>query len=186
MSPDPFPGFNTSISPCKPKSVGHLGITSPDWRTAPAIHPNYLVRPVRYRSKCWPAPLSAAAGRDAQPRRRRSTSELKPGRRRNRMTTGRGHQGAQLFRLPSGRHLPHGAGRCAAPWSIRRLRVHGMDRPAGGRCLDFPAHHRPATLMRPSIMVGERAAEIILGAPQTIAQGPGHCGDVVPVRARCQ
>ena len=42
MSPDPFPGFSTSISPCKPKSVGHLELAAPDWRKAPLIQPNAL------------------------------------------------------------------------------------------------------------------------------------------------
>jgi choline dehydrogenase len=45
MSPDPFAGFSTSISPCKPKSVGHLELSSPDWRAPPPLHPNYLSDP---------------------------------------------------------------------------------------------------------------------------------------------
>jgi len=42
MSPDPFPGFITSVSPCRPTSRGHLAIISSDPHLAPAIHPNYL------------------------------------------------------------------------------------------------------------------------------------------------
>lgn len=42
MSPDPFPGFLLGFNPCKPTSRGHLQIQSPDPMAAPAIHPNYL------------------------------------------------------------------------------------------------------------------------------------------------
>jgi choline dehydrogenase len=45
MSPDPFPGFSTSISPCKPRSIGYLELASPDWRSAPRIQPNALSDP---------------------------------------------------------------------------------------------------------------------------------------------
>ena len=39
---DPFSGFTTSVSPCRPTSRGYLEIKSSDPRTAPLIHPNYL------------------------------------------------------------------------------------------------------------------------------------------------
>ena len=42
MSPDPFPGFHTSVSPCHPTSRGHLAISSSDPKAPPVIHPNYL------------------------------------------------------------------------------------------------------------------------------------------------
>ncbi|WP_282063139.1 GMC family oxidoreductase [Roseobacter litoralis] len=42
MSPDPFPGFLMGFNPCKPTSVGHLQIQSPDPMAAPLIYPNYL------------------------------------------------------------------------------------------------------------------------------------------------
>jgi choline dehydrogenase len=42
MRPDPFPGFITSVSPCRPTSRGHLRIRSADPRAAPLIQPNYL------------------------------------------------------------------------------------------------------------------------------------------------
>ncbi|MSP81970.1 MAG: choline dehydrogenase [Alphaproteobacteria bacterium] len=41
MSPDPFPGFYTSISPCRPESLGFLRIGSADPHVPPVIHPNY-------------------------------------------------------------------------------------------------------------------------------------------------
>jgi choline dehydrogenase len=42
MTPDPFRGFLMGFNPCKPTSVGHLQIKSPDPFVAPEIHPNYL------------------------------------------------------------------------------------------------------------------------------------------------
>jgi choline dehydrogenase len=42
MSPDAFPGFSTSISPCRPTSRGQLGLVSRDPRVAPAIQLNLL------------------------------------------------------------------------------------------------------------------------------------------------
>lgn len=42
MHPDPFAGFILSISPCRPTSRGYLRLRSPDPSSAPEIHPNYL------------------------------------------------------------------------------------------------------------------------------------------------
>jgi choline dehydrogenase len=39
---DPFSGFTTSVSPCRPTSRGHLEVKSSNPREAPLIHPNYL------------------------------------------------------------------------------------------------------------------------------------------------
>jgi choline dehydrogenase len=45
MQPDDFPGFSTSVSPCRPTSTGHVAIASPDPAAAPLIAPNYLSTP---------------------------------------------------------------------------------------------------------------------------------------------
>jgi choline dehydrogenase len=42
MRPDPFPGFCTSVSPCRPTSRGSVRIRSADPFEAPAIEPNML------------------------------------------------------------------------------------------------------------------------------------------------
>ena len=42
MKPDPFPGFCTSISPCRPTSRGFVRIRSADPNDAPAIEPNMM------------------------------------------------------------------------------------------------------------------------------------------------
>lgn len=45
MKPDPFPGFSLSVSPCRPRSRGHVAIRSGDPHVAPEIAPNYLSDP---------------------------------------------------------------------------------------------------------------------------------------------
>ena len=42
MNPDPFPGFLIGFNPCKPTSKGYLNIKSPDPFKVPEMHPNYL------------------------------------------------------------------------------------------------------------------------------------------------
>ena len=42
ISPDPFPGFLIGYNPCKPTSTGQINIVSPDPACAPSIQPNYL------------------------------------------------------------------------------------------------------------------------------------------------
>ena len=42
MNPDPFPAFRLGYAPCKPTSMGHLQIRSPDPAVPPEMQPNYL------------------------------------------------------------------------------------------------------------------------------------------------
>ena len=42
LNPDPFPAFRLGFSPCKPTSVGHLALRSPDPAEPPIMHPGYL------------------------------------------------------------------------------------------------------------------------------------------------
>lgn len=42
INPDPFPGFLIGFNPCKPTSTGHIQITSADPFDAPDIQPDYL------------------------------------------------------------------------------------------------------------------------------------------------
>ena len=44
--PHTFSAFTASVLQLRPESAGHLALTSPDWRAAPAIHPNYLATPL--------------------------------------------------------------------------------------------------------------------------------------------
>jgi choline dehydrogenase len=163
MSPDPFPGFSTSVSPCKPKSVGHLAVTSPDWRAAPEIHPNYLADPfdlqqlldgARYLRRLAATPSLAAV----------IDSEMTPGAAAQSdddlIADIRARSYSVFHPVGTCRMGPDPADTVVDP----KLRVHGL---AGLRVADasiFPVITSGNT-NAPAIMVGERAAEFILGAP---------------------
>ncbi|MFZ5676233.1 MAG: GMC family oxidoreductase [Pseudomonadota bacterium] len=160
MNPDPFPGFYTSISPCKPKSTGHLEIRSPDAREAPAIYPNYLSDPediavmveaARFLRRIGEAP-SLAAVIDA---------ELKPG-----PQVESDEAFADDIRNRS-YSVFHPVGTCRMGPDPRssvvdpQLRVHGV---SALRVIDaaiFPTITSGNT-NAPSIMVGEKGAALLL------------------------
>jgi choline dehydrogenase len=159
MKPDPFAGFCTSISPCKPKSEGYLEIKSPDWRTYPAIHPRYLSDPediatmigaARFLRKLGDAPSFAAV----------IEAELKPG-----QLIETDDDFARDIRERS-YSVFHPVGSCRmgpdplASVVDSRLRVHGIE---SLRVIDasiFPTITSGNT-NAPSIMVGERGAELV-------------------------
>ncbi|MGE0239118.1 MAG: GMC family oxidoreductase [Parvibaculaceae bacterium] len=160
MSPDPFSGFCTSISPCKPKSAGHLEIRSSDWRTHPAIHPNYLseaedvatmVEAARFLRRLGDAPSFASV----------IEMELKPGKA---VETDADFARDIAERAYSVFH-PVGSCRMGPDPSSSvvdpRLRVHGIE---GLRVIDasiFPTITSGNT-NAPAIMVGEKGASLIL------------------------
>ncbi len=160
LSPDPFPGFYTSISPCKPKSLGHIEIKSPDWQVHPAIHPHYLSEPddlsvmvtaARFLRKLGCAPSLAAV----------IDTELKPGK-----SIAADEELAEDIRNRA-YSVFHPVGTCrmgpdpASSVVDPRLRVHGLE---NLRVIDasiFPTITSGNT-NAPSIMVGERAVNLIL------------------------
>jgi choline dehydrogenase len=160
MSPDPFPGFITSVSPCRPTSRGHLRIVSSDPRAAPAIHPNYLstshdvaelLEGARFLSLLAAAP--SLAGIIAE--------ELKPGPAvrsdAERIADIRARAYSVFHPVSTCRMGPHPADSVVDP----RLRVHGM---AGLRVIDasiFPAVTSGNT-NAPSMLVGEKGADLVL------------------------
>jgi choline dehydrogenase len=160
MSPDPFAGFCTSISPCKPKSAGYLEIKSPDWRAHPVIHPHYLsaledvdtmVEAARFLRKLGHAPSFASV----------IETELKPGKQ---VETDQEFATDIRERAYSVFH-PVGSCRMGPDASSAvvdaKLRVHGIE---GLRVIDasiFPTITSGNT-NAPSIMVGERGAGLIL------------------------
>lgn len=164
MSPDPFPGFYTSISPCKPKSTGHLEIRSPDWRDHPAIHPNYLSDPddlglmveaARFLRRLGAAPSFASV----------IETELKPG---NSVATDGEFASDIRARAYSVFH-PVGTCRMGPDPSSSvvdpRLRVHGIE---GLRVIDasiFPTITSGNT-NAPAIMVGEKGVSLVLAGAQ--------------------
>ncbi len=160
MNPDPFAGFCTSISPCKPKSEGYLEIKSPDWRTYPAIHPRYFPSPKI--SRPWSKRRASCAGwamrRALPPSSRRSLSLAKGSKR---MTTSPATFASRAYSVfhPVGscRMGPDASASVVDPC----LRVHGIE---GLRVIDasiFPTITSGNT-NAPSIMVGERGAELVL------------------------
>jgi choline dehydrogenase len=162
MSPDPFSGFCTSISPCKPKSTGHLEIASHDWHVHPAIHPNYLSEPedlatiitaARFLRKLGEAPSLAAV----------IDGELKPGKSvatdRELAEDIRNRAYSVFHPVGTCRMGPNASSSAVDP----RLRVHGL---ASLRVIDasiFPIITSGNT-NAPAIMVGERGASFVLEA----------------------
>ncbi len=160
MSPDPYPGFLLSASPCRPESRGHLQIRSADPFQAPAIHPNYLatrrdidemLAGVRFLRKLAAAPALS----------RVIVEELKPGpavqSEEALIDDIRSRAGTVFHPVSTCRMGPDGRDTVVDP----RLRIHGLD---GIRVVDasiFPAVTSGNT-NAPAIMVGEKGADLIL------------------------
>ncbi len=160
LSPDPYPGFLLSVSPCRPDSRGHLQIRSPDPFVAPAIHPNYLstqhdvgemLRGVHFLRKLAAAPALAAVIEE----------ELKPGPavQGDEALIGdiRQRAGTVFHPVSTCRMGPAGAGTVVDP----RLRVHGLEALRVCDASIFPSITSGNT-NAPAIMVGEKGADLIL------------------------
>ena len=159
MAPDPFPGFLMGFNPCRPTSEGHLGITSPDPMAAPEIHPNYLS--TDHDCELMVAGLKLVRRIAASKAMREGISaELFPG-------EALADDDALLdYARSTGWTVFHPSGTCRMGRDPdqavvdTRLRVHGV---RGLRVADasiFPIIPT-ANTNAPSIMVGERAAELI-------------------------
>ncbi|HEX9446413.1 MAG TPA: GMC family oxidoreductase N-terminal domain-containing protein [Dongiaceae bacterium] len=160
MNPDPFPGFSISVSPCKPRSQGHLELRTPDYRESPLIHPNYLADPFDQRQLVDGARFLRRLA--ASPSLSRVIdAELKPG--------VNVQSDAELLNDIRERSYSvfHPVGTCrmgpdpSTSVVDPRLRVHGI---AGLRVVDasiFPEITSGNT-NAPTIMVGERGAALIL------------------------
>jgi len=160
MNPDPFPGFLLGFSPCRPTSRGHVLARSPDPFAAPEIRPNYL------STEADRAVMLEGAHfirRLAETPAMRAIIEAE-------ITPGAQAQGDEAMRA----HI------CDNAWSVfhasctcrigsdpetsvvdPRLRVHGV---AGLRVVDasvFPSV-TSGNINAPTIMVAERAADLIL------------------------
>lgn len=160
MKPDPFSGFSTSVSPCRPTSRGYLQIRSADPKAAPAIVPNYLstdhdvaemLAGVKFLRRLAAAPTFAAL----------IDEELKPG--------AQAQSDADLIADIRARAYSvfHPCGTCrmgpdpANAVVDHRLRVHGL---VGLRVIDasiFPAVTSGNT-NAPAMMVGEKGASLVL------------------------
>ncbi|MBV9112099.1 MAG: GMC family oxidoreductase N-terminal domain-containing protein [Hyphomicrobiales bacterium] len=160
LQPDPFPGFVTSVSPCRPTSRGYVEIRSGDPSAPPAIQPNslsteedlaQLLAGARFLRK-----LASTASLKAV-----IAQELRPG---------RAHEGEDELRADiraRAYSVFHPCGTCrmgpsAAQCVVdERLRLHGL---AGLRVVDasvFPTLPS-GNINAPCLMVGAKGADIII------------------------
>lgn len=160
MSPDPFPGLLLGVNPCRPTSRGHLQIRSPDPMVAPLIQPNYLstewdmnltLKGIKLLRKLAAAPAFRAIIKD----------EIKPG------TDIISDQDLTTFARAHAWTVFHPSCTCrmgddpASAVVDSRLRVHGFDKLRVADASVFPSVPTGNT-NAPTIMVGEKAAEMIL------------------------
>jgi len=160
MKPDDFSGFSTSVSPCRPQSRGHVAIRSSDPAVAPVIAPNYLSAPEDLATMLTGAKFLRRLA--ATPTFTETIAEeLKPG------ATHVSDEALIADIRARAYSVFHPCGSCRMGPDARsavvdaKLRVHGFD---GLRVVDasiFPAI-TSANINAPSMMVGERAAELML------------------------
>jgi choline dehydrogenase len=161
MQPDPFPGFLLGSNPCRPTSEGYLQIRSNDPFEAPEIHPNYLATPedrqlmidgVRLTRRIAAAKSLASV----------IDEELRPG---LEVTS---DDDLLAYVREQAWTVFHPSGTCRMGVDPARsvvdsnLKVHGV---SGLRVADasiFPIIPSGNT-NAPAIMVGEKAADLILG-----------------------
>jgi choline dehydrogenase len=161
MKPDPFSGFSTSVSPCRPLSRGYVAIRTPDPAAAPKIEPNYLSAPEDVETLLTGARFLCGLA-ETPTFKTLVDRELKPG--------GDRHSDAALIDDIRQRAYSvfHPSGTCRMGLDPAdcvvdpALRVHGV---AGLRVADasiFPTVPSGNT-GAPAMMVGEKASELILG-----------------------
>ena len=162
MSPDPFSGFLVGVSNCHPTSRGQLAIRSADPFAAPEIQPNYLSTEEDARELVEAAHfLRRLAG--TGPMREIIKHEIRPG-----ADIVSDEDLLADIRQRSG-SVFHPCGTCAMgpdpATSVvdARLRVHGIN---GLRVVDASIIPRitSGNINAPTIMVGEKGADLILAA----------------------
>jgi choline dehydrogenase len=160
MSPDPFPGFSTSASPCRPTSEGHVQIASANPAQAPLIHLNLmstdhdveeLLAGARFLRRLAATPaLSSIIDAELKPGPSiQSDDELIADIRARAYSVFHPVGTCRMGPDPSDAVVDH------------RLRVHGL---AGLRVIDasvFPTLTSGNT-NAPAIMVGEKGADLVL------------------------
>ncbi|MEO3417034.1 GMC family oxidoreductase N-terminal domain-containing protein [Roseovarius sp. CAU 1744] len=161
LAPDKFPGLLIGISNCHPKSRGHLQIRSADPFAAPEIHPGYLSAPEDLDELAEGAEMiRRIAG--SQPLAKSIRREVLPG---ADVTDRDAIREDIRQRLGT---VFHACGTCAmgpdrAAGAVvdARLKVHGV---GGLRVADASIFPRitSGNLNAPAIMVGEKAAQMIL------------------------
>ncbi len=169
MNPDPYPAFQIGISQCRPTSRGYLRLKSPDPLTPPEIQPNYLSTAFDLQENLEAVKfLRTLAGTPTM--KSLIDLEIEPGPDAvddNALTAHFRERGGTVF---------HPSCTCRMGPDPREnvvdaaLKVHGLE---GIRVADasiFPTLTSGNT-NAPSIMVGEKASEIVLGAATNTQTG---------------
>ncbi len=161
LAPDKFPGLLIGVSNCHPKSRGHLHIRSSDPFAAPVIRPGYLSEPEDLDELAEGAAMLRRIAR-SEPLAKSIRREILPGADVTEMGAIR-----EDIRQRVGTVF-HPCGTCAmgpdpAAGAVvdARLNVHGV---SGLRVVDTSIFPRitSGNLNAPAIMVGEKAAQMIL------------------------
>jgi choline dehydrogenase len=156
---DSFPGFSIGIFQLRPESRGSVHARSADIAEAPRIDPNYLAHEADVRALLRGVRLTrriAATG----PMRALISRETRPG------PDVDSDQAVLDYLKASGQTSWHPVGTCRMgrdPMAVvdARLRVHGIDRLRVVDSSVFPTMPSSNT-NAPSIMVGEKAADMVL------------------------
>ena len=162
LKPDPFSAFLLSFNACRPTSRGHLEIRSANPFDAPAIHPKLACD----RRGSWPR---RHRRNPAAARYRRLRAALEIHRvgdaarfiQADRRGAAGGFSPACGHRIPPGEHVPDGAGSSRPRWSMRRLRVHGVEGAARHRRIGFSRLITSGNTNAPTIMVAEKGAALV-------------------------
>ncbi|MBN9255731.1 MULTISPECIES: GMC family oxidoreductase N-terminal domain-containing protein [unclassified Mesorhizobium] len=159
LKPRPFPGFTILAEHMRPDATGSVHATAPDIRTQPAIRFNFLESEADCRA--------AIAG--LRHARRLSMTQPMAGYVANEITPGRDKESDKAlleYCRANGLSLLHPVGGCRMGVDDRavvdpRLRLRGL---AGLRIADasIMPGHVTANTHAPTVMIGERAADMIL------------------------
>jgi choline dehydrogenase len=161
MNPDPYAAFSMSFNACRPESRGHLEIRSTDPLDKPLIYPNYLDtdKDIQEAIEGCKVLRDLAA---SEPIAKLIKSETLPG-----AQVQTDEELLADFRERAGT-IYHAVGTCRMGQDVANsvvdetLRVHGV---SGLRVIDasvFPSITSGNT-NAPSIMVGEKGADLVLG-----------------------
>ena len=160
VNPDPFAGFLLGYNPCKPTSRGHTHISSADPLEAPAIQPNYLATE-HDRHLMLAGMHLMRRFTSTETMQKLIEEEVYPG------ESVQSDEQLNAFIADNAWTVFHPCGTCkmgsdpAQSVVDPRLKVHGLE---GLRVADasiFPTIPTGNT-NAPSIMVGEKAADLIL------------------------
>lgn len=157
--PHPFSGFTLSVCQLRPESRGHIELGSGDALAAPKIFANYLDAEVD-RACAVRAISFARKLAETEPLKSLVAEEIKPG------ATTRSDAQILDFARENGATIFHPSGTCRmgddeASVVDPRLKVRGVDALWVADCSVMPRLVSGNTNL-PAIMIGERAAEMIL------------------------